>query len=399
MPDLYYSDIRIISAIDISTNNKNLRINRNLLRNIKVTLQIITSITYIGYEDTTDAYDYLTQLINSDFEFNNVFLFNLHNSGTFNDIYGVTGVHSDMSYETIHSAPPSESPTNIIQDTPFMSQYLLYIVIIVAILFLVLSYYVVKKDKSHNTIYLCDEGELSENIISWDDITPFFVNNDKLDILGKGSYGIVFKAKFKNDIVAIKLLRIPGMEFNKEARLILKLNKSLRVDKRHIVHLYGILRGPINNNNNLNIALNTELRILPNNEVYEAIVLRFEKGGSLEEDKNKIIIANKSPCEKLHLLRGIANALTSLHDHRPNYTVHGDLKPDNILFSDSNLEIPVLANFGIANEKINPGRTTGGSTRHSSAGTIDDAKQKGTWRYMAPEMLADHRKQIRAVEA
>jgi hypothetical protein len=141
IPDLYYSDISIISVVDIdsATSSSNLRISRNILSSInkiKVTLQIITSITSIGYDNPNEAYQFLIQLIDTDLIFNDVFLSKLQYSvAPLNDICGLEVVHSDMLFDTIHSSSPTAAPTNI--DTSYINQFPLYNVAILIIVIII----------------------------------------------------------------------------------------------------------------------------------------------------------------------------------------------------------------------------------------------------------------------
>jgi serine/threonine protein kinase len=385
IPDLTNCDIIIISVIDIETapSNKKLRVNqRELLTIIKVTMLITVSITSIGYEDPNDAFLFLTQKVDTDVTTNHVFLSSLQSSLTFNDISGLEVNYADMPFIMIHSSSPSQDPTEFPlfnEDVSFMDQNILYIVVIITSLFFTIGYryyyknIYLKKIKRQSVIPFKEDGE---TIIDWDDINP-------IEILDSGSHGCVFKAKYKKDEVAIKLLYSQNSyELHKECNVILKLNQSKNVDKRHVIHLYGILQGAITNDKMISLAKQSGLSIRRNG-FYEAIVLRFEKGGSLES--NMKIISQKSTCEKLQLLRCIAKTLSDLHDERPDYIIHGDLKPGNILFSDDKFKIPVLADFGIAKEKINKGTLINNTNIINSTNHVI----KGTIRYMAPEMFGN----------
>ena len=87
---------------------------------------------------------------------------------------------------------------------------------------------------------------------------------------------------------------------------------------------------------------------------------------------------NLSVAEKLRILTEIARGLSELHSVG---VMHGDIKPANILFSDSNLTEVRLADFGLAAIKnvSNLQETTLKETMHF----------KGTPIYAAPELLTN----------
>ncbi|KIO22694.1 hypothetical protein M407DRAFT_216143 [Tulasnella calospora MUT 4182] len=83
------------------------------------------------------------------------------------------------------------------------------------------------------------------------------------------------------------------------------------------------------------------------------------KRGNLHRHLSKL-----SETQRGHMLLGIAKGLEYLHSHSPP-VVHGDLKPENVLLSDSGE--PLLADFGLSTilgeeELYTPSHRIGGST-------------------------------------
>lgn len=73
---------------------------------------------------------------------------------------------------------------------------------------------------------------------------------------------------------------------------------------------------------------------------YFSFIYPWYKEGNLSSHLNRL-----SDTRKLHILLGVAKALQCLHAHIPPM-FHGDIKPDNILLSDSG--DPLLADFGLS---------------------------------------------------
>jgi hypothetical protein len=163
--------------------------------------------------------------------------------------------------------------------------------------------------------------------------------------LGKGAQGIVFKAEYKGEIVAIKKLFTETDE----------AKHLSEIDHPNVMPLLGISSNP------------------SDGQAY--LVLPYYEGGSLDDCFGKL----PEPTEKrLFLILQLANALNAMHQ---NNKQHGDLSPGNILFTSKELEYASLVIGDL------------GFTRHSS-GVSGGGTQGGTGYYRAPEQGTDLRSDI-----
>ena len=146
------------------------------------------------------------------------------------------------------------------------------------------------------------------------------INNYKfLEIIGEGSYGIVYKVKsLKYDLFfAAKVIHNKNL-FNFE------LNALIKLDHPNIIRIYDYF-------------------ILEN---YNIFILEYCSGMSLYEE----ILLNSFLEEKkfLYLSRNIVKAIK--HIHKKGF-FHGDIKPQNILLD--NFRRPKITDFGLSQEHNN----------------------------------------------
>ncbi|CAF3781527.1 unnamed protein product [Rotaria sp. Silwood1] len=200
-------------------------------------------------------------------------------------------------------------------------------------------------------------SEISETIpvINYRDLN---INPD--DKLGQGSFGIVYKATWNDQIVAVKQLHLNKLtrqekkSFVKEIRIMSTLGKH-----PNLVDLYGYTLEP------------------------PCLVMEYVELGSLsyllhycEDPQIEAKITDGRIKKKLIL--GIVLGMIQLHNV---YIVHGDLKPQNVLVSED--YTAKVTDFGFA---ILRGKT---SSSIASSVTSDDgdALVCGTAGYMAPELI------------
>nr|KAJ3419866.1 cyclin-dependent kinase 5 [Polyrhizophydium stewartii] len=143
----------------------------------------------------------------------------------------------------------------------------------------------------------------------------------KIEKLGEGTYGIVYKAQNREtgDVVALKRIRLDNEEEGVPCTAIREISLLKELKHPNIVRLYDVIH--------------TEKKL----------TLVFEY---LDSDLKKFLDSNSgdiSPPTIKHLLHQILRGVAFCHEHR---VLHRDLKPQN-LFINKRLDLK-LGDFGLA---------------------------------------------------
>ncbi|XP_063244382.1 mitogen-activated protein kinase kinase kinase 7-like isoform X2 [Bacillus rossius redtenbacheri] len=147
---------------------------------------------------------------------------------------------------------------------------------------------------------------------------------EKLEIVGKGSFGVVWKAKWRETFVAVKHIET---EAEKKAFAV-EVRQLSRVSHPNIVKLYGACtQNPV------------------------CLVMEYAEGGSLFNalhDKPQVMkySAGHAISWALQCARGVAY----LHNMKPKALIHRDLKPPNLLLIMGG-KVLKICDFGTACDK------------------------------------------------
>jgi len=174
----------------------------------------------------------------------------------------------------------------------------------------------------------------------------------KLEKLGEGTYGIVYKCKAKDSdmIVALKRIRLESEEEGVPCTAIREISLLKELDHPNIVKLYDVVH--------------EEKKLTLVFEYCDLDLKKYldEHGGQIPMSTIKFFLAQ--------LLTGVAFC----HERR---VLHRDLKPQNLLINKSSLQLK-LADFGLA-------RAFGVPVRNYSHEVV-------TLWYRAPDVLLGSRK-------
>ncbi|KAM0841197.1 hypothetical protein ACQ4PT_059176 [Festuca glaucescens] len=167
--------------------------------------------------------------------------------------------------------------------------------------------------------------------------------------IGEGAHGKVYKGKYGDQIVAIKVLNngsTPEERATLEDRFIREVNMMCKVKHDNLVKFIGACKEPL-----------------------MVIVSELLPGMSLKNYLNSIRPSQLDIHTALGYALNIAHAMECLH---ANGIIHRDLKPDNLLLTANRKKLK-LTDFGLAREET--------VTEMMTAET-------GTYRWMAPELYS-----------
>ena len=221
----------------------------------------------------------------------------------------------------------------------------------------------------------------------WEHIVPDIVVNP----ITTGAFGIVFKARYNDSPVAVKLLKKSGDVTDAAfARVTAELmNEGAlkgRAIKDHmnenVITFYGMATGAATQQWRgalSKFGFGPSVLFSPADKAANAngshitgIVMGWKNGGDLAVRLyGSPMLKIFTPVERLRIASEIASGLHGLHR---SSIVHADLKPANVLLSSADGPA-ALAAFGFANTLPSDSTMTG---RERAA---------DTWRYMAPELF------------
>ncbi|CAM8997458.1 unnamed protein product [Rhodiola kirilowii] len=196
---------------------------------------------------------------------------------------------------------------------------------------------------SENGFYSVDEFSLDPKCLI--DPKHLFVGPK----IGEGGHAKVYEGKYKNQIVAIKILHkgdTPQEITKRESRFAREVVMLSRVQHKNLVKFIGACKEPV-----------------------MVIVTELLSGGTLR----KYLLNMRPRCLDMPVAVGyaldIARGMECLHSHG---IIHRDLKPENMILTADH-KVVKLADFGLAREET--------LTEMMTAET-------GTYRWMAPELYS-----------
>ncbi|KAF9966885.1 hypothetical protein BGZ73_000812, partial [Actinomortierella ambigua] len=168
-------------------------------------------------------------------------------------------------------------------------------------------------------------------------------------LIGAGAYGHVYNARWGKRRVAIKKFKVSKTEVGQEVSIQKEVQLLERLRDRYIIQFYGT-------------TYHDGMLIL---------VMDYADGGSLQWAIKKNILDWPA---KIRIAQEIVRGLDYIHQEN---VLHRDLKSGNVLLTKG-MEVK-LCDFGMATVKVTSASRSSGSL-------------KGTFRWMAPELLTSNPK-------
>lgn len=188
-----------------------------------------------------------------------------------------------------------------------------------------------------------------------------FIFKDRL--LGEGSFSKVFLAKWRETFVVAKVIDPEFLNIKKEI-VIREIEIMSKLHHPNIVQFLGYIDDPF------------------------TIVLEYIPSGDI-----KMNIRNLRKNQKINIMKDILRGLAYIHNRKPNNLIHRDIKPTNILLTNS--KVAKIADFGLSKfysinkiNSFNDLQETQGrdKIKEKIQSQNDNTIPVGTERYMAPEV-------------
>jgi serine/threonine protein kinase len=199
-------------------------------------------------------------------------------------------------------------------------------------------------------------------------IDPREVTIDKTQILGRGQFATVYKGKWRFLDVAVKKFN-PDCQPHDRIHLKKEIDILVKMHHPHIVQILGVSWNPF------------------------MLILEWMPRGNLRQNMQKMMVHPwcLSFSKKKKWSIQLCIALIYLHERKPQYVIHRDIKPTNILMDEKgNLKI---SDFGISklmdmslNLCNRSFETDLSSLEHTPSEEVM-TKDIGTLYFMAPEVL------------
>lgn len=260
--------------------------------------------------------------------------------------------------------PPCPSVSRSIQGR---SYYLIRVLIpifgLMSLVLLVYLLFLVKKRSRKTDLSLDYIGEIFPKV-SYKDLAQATKNFSESNLIGRGSYGSVYRGKLKESDVEVAV-KVFDLEMRDAERSFMLECEALRsIQHRNLLPIITACSTVDNDGN-----------------VFKALLYEFMPNGSLDEwlhhKGNEKSPKHLGLTTRISIAVNIADALDYLHNDCGRPIVHCDLKPSNILLNDDMTAL--LGDFGIARFYV--------ESCSASAGSVSSIGVKGTIGYIAPGIL------------
>eukprot|EP01114_Cavostelium_apophysatum_P020710 TRINITY_DN701_c0_g1_i1.p1 TRINITY_DN701_c0_g1~~TRINITY_DN701_c0_g1_i1.p1 ORF type:complete len:358 (+),score=89.20 TRINITY_DN701_c0_g1_i1:20-1093(+) len=206
--------------------------------------------------------------------------------------------------------------------------------------------------------------------LNWDASSPEDVFTIEKQI-GKGAYGVVFRAVFKSSGFRIAVKKVVE-DKNTQAKIQQEVDILKKSNHLHIVNYFGCVIGKDPPKKD-----DKSFQYPDSNEKAVWILMDFCGGGSIRDymdgDETKgIPKAVLTEAQVAAVMVGVLQGLDYLHSQK---VIHRDMKAANILLSEDG--VVKIADFGI-------------STQLNATVTGNQKTMIGTTYWMAPEILKEH---------
>ncbi|KAL6504603.1 hypothetical protein OROHE_023361 [Orobanche hederae] len=190
-------------------------------------------------------------------------------------------------------------------------------------------------------------------MISYDELRLATENFNEENLIGRGSFGFVYKGVVQGKFIAIKVV---DTAIAKSRRTFLAECAALRLLRhRNLIKLATVCSS-----------------IDSKNEEFLALIFEFMSNGSLDEwisgKRRRADGMRLTVSDRLGFLIGIASAVDYLHNETEVPVIHCDLKPSNVLL-DSDMT-PKVGDFGLARSLLDTNDQMSLTTTHTLRGSI-----------------------------